>query len=160
GILASEVNPGTAMIGAPNIATTADLKSAPNCRIAAAAAGSTSYAAALIYQRELGLVNKCTVVRLATTGLQIQGTLPGAYQAAVTGISAWETMRPQGAHLLIDPLSETFLKTYGRSAYQAGLVWGAKDTLQSKSAALVPFIRGSFDAAQYIWTHTDKQVAA
>jgi hypothetical protein len=159
GIMATEVYPGAAFISAPNITSAADLRNAPNCRISAATIGSTAYAAALVYMRELGVANKCTLVQLPTTALQIQGTLAGAYQATVTGYSAWSTMQPAGAHLLIDPLSDTYAKTYGRSAYQAGLLWGLKDNLSTKSAALADFIRGTFDAAQYIWTHTDKQVA-
>jgi ABC-type nitrate/sulfonate/bicarbonate transport system substrate-binding protein len=159
GIMTSEVNPGAALSTASNITSLADLKNAPNCRWAVAASGSQAYWQALVYQRELGLVNKCTLVQLATTPLQIQGLVSGSYQAAVTGYTSIVPFVSQGIHILINPLSPSYLSTYGRSLYQAGLIWGLKDNLQSKSAAVVSYIRGSFDGAQYLWTHTDKQVA-
>jgi ABC-type nitrate/sulfonate/bicarbonate transport system substrate-binding protein len=159
GIMSSEVNPGAALSTAPGITSLADLKNATNCRWAVAAAGSQAYWQALVYQRELGLANKCTLVQLATTPLQIQGIVSGAYQAAVTGLTSVIPFVSQGVHILINPVSPSYLSTYGRDLYQAGLIWGLKDNLQSKSAAVVAYIRGSFDASQYLWTHNDKQVA-
>jgi hypothetical protein len=146
-------------VSAPDITSLAQLKSAPNCRIVTATIGSAAYYQALIFQRELGLVNKCSIVQLPTTALEVQGTLSGAYQAAVVAYASSIIMAPQGGHVLIDPLSPAYAKTYGRVAYQAGLTWGLKDAVQAKSAAIVDYIKGSLDGADYVWTHTDKQVA-
>jgi hypothetical protein len=159
GILATEINPGQSLISAPNIPTIAALQTASNCRIATSAVGSTAYWGALVFQRELGLAKKCTLVPLATTGLQVQGVVAGSYSATVVGASLWPNAEAGGAHQLIDPLSPSYLKTYGRTAYQAGLIWGLKDNVAAKSAAIISFIRGAFDGAEWFWTHNDEQTA-
>jgi ABC-type nitrate/sulfonate/bicarbonate transport system substrate-binding protein len=159
GILSTEINPGSALISSSDISSVAAMKTASNCRWATSAIGSTAYWSALIYQRELGVVNKCTLVPLATTGLQVQGVVAGAYQAAIVGMSVAYPALSQGAHLLIDPTSSTYQQTYGRTNYQAGLIWGLKDNVAAKKDAIISFIRGAFDGAEWCWTHNDRQVA-
>ena len=155
----NEYQPGIALVGAPNIKSIADLKQANNCRIAGPPPGSSTYSSALIYIRENTLKN-CTLVQTPTQAAQVNGTVAGAYQATVLGFSGAAQVVGAGGNWLIDPRTAAFTKTYGRSTFPSGMVFGLKSQLQSKPAAVVSFLRATIAADNYMNTHTNKHLVA
>jgi hypothetical protein len=155
----NEYQPGIALVGAPDITTLAQLRSAKNCRLATPPPGSSTYYAALIYVRENNLKN-CTIVQTPTQGAQVQGTVAGAYQATVLGYSGAVSVVQAGGHWLIDPTTAQFAKTYGRSTFAAGMVFGLKSGLQSKRPAVIGFLRATLAADNYINTHGNGQLVS
>lgn len=155
----NEYQPGIALVGAPNIKSIADLKQAHNCRIAGPPPGSSTYSSALIYIRENALKN-CTLVQTPTQAAQVNGTVAGAYQATVLGFSGAAQVVGAGGNWLIDPRTAAFTKTYGRSTFPSGMVFGLKSQLQSKPAAVVSFLRATIAADNYMNTHTNKHLVA
>ena len=155
----NEYQPGIALVGAPDIKTMADLKAAHNCRLAGPPAGSSTYLAALVYMRENSLKN-CTLVQTPSQAAQVQGTVAGAYQATVLGFSGAAQVVGAGGNWLIDPRTAAFAKTYGRSTFPSGIVFGLKSQLQSKPAAVVGFLRAVIAADNYINTHGNATVIA
>lgn len=155
----NEYQPGIALVGAPDIKSIAQLKQANNCRIAGPTPGSSTYYAARIYMREASLKN-CTLVETPTQAAQVNGTVAGAYQATVLGFSGAAQVVGAGGNWLIDPRTPQFTKTYGRSTFPAGILFGLKSQLQSKPAAVVGFLRATIAADNYINTHGNKQVVA
>jgi ABC-type nitrate/sulfonate/bicarbonate transport system substrate-binding protein len=155
----NEYQPGIALVGSPNIKTLAELKSANNCRIASPPPGSSTYFAALIYQRENNLKN-CTLVQTPTQAAQVNGTVSGAYQATVLGFSGAAQVVGAGGNWLIDPRTKRFEQTYGRSTFPAGIIFGLKSQLQGKPDAVVGFLRATMAANNYINTHGDAHLVS
>jgi ABC-type nitrate/sulfonate/bicarbonate transport system substrate-binding protein len=155
----NEYQPGIALVGAPDIKSIAQLKQASNCRIAAPPPGSTTYYAALIYVRENALKN-CTLVQTPTQAAQVTGTVAGAYQATVLGFSGAAQVVGAGGNWLIDPRTPQFTKTYGRSTFPSGVLFGLKSQLQSKPTVVVGFLRAVIAADNYINTHSNSQLVA
>jgi hypothetical protein len=155
----NEYQPGIALVGGPDITSLAQLKAFNNCRIASPTPGSSTYLAALIYVRENNLKN-CTLVQTPTQAAQVNGTVSGAYQATVLGYSGAVSVVQAGGHWLIDPTTAKFAKTYGRSTFAAGMVFGLKSGLQGKRTATVGFLRALMAANNYINTHGNAHIVA
>jgi hypothetical protein len=157
--LLNEYQPGIALVGGPDITSIAQLRGFNNCRIASPTPGSSTYLAALIYLRENALKN-CTLVQTPTQAAQVNGTVSGAYQATVSGYSGAVSVVQAGGHWLIDPTTEKFAKTYGRSTFAAGMVFGLKSGLQAKRDATIGFLRATMAANNYINTHGNAQIVS
>jgi NitT/TauT family transport system substrate-binding protein len=158
-VYGSSLWPGAALVGNPSITSLAQFRALPSCRVAVAAPGNQTYWQYLVFMRELGLGKKCTPVILTTATLQTQGVVSSAYDASVEGFSDATVAASQGAHILIDPSAPSYVKTWGRNAHLAGVVVGIQSVVKSNPAAIVAFVKGASDAMDYLWTHTDRQVA-
>jgi ABC-type nitrate/sulfonate/bicarbonate transport system substrate-binding protein len=153
----NEYQPGIALVGAPNIKSIAQLKQAEHCRIAGPPPGSSTYLSVQVYVHENSLKN-CTVVQTPTQAAQVQGTVAGSYQATVLGFSGAAQVVDAGGNWLIDPRTKQFERTYGRSTFPAGIVFGLKSQLQSKPNAVVGFLRTVIAADNYINTRGNKHL--
>jgi ABC-type nitrate/sulfonate/bicarbonate transport system substrate-binding protein len=158
-IWANEYYPGLAFVSSKEYPTVAALRTASPCRIAVFPA-SVSIWAGTLYKRTLGLKN-CETVPVGSATLQTQGIVAGSYQASPLGYTQAVQATSDGrANMLIDPTSEKFKATYGRSTYAVNGVWALNSTLVSKREGMIGFLRAYMGSADWIHTHTDIQVAA
>jgi ABC-type nitrate/sulfonate/bicarbonate transport system substrate-binding protein len=146
-------DPGSFLIGAPGITTIDQAKAlGDKCTILGGAAGSQGYGYAIIYRdfAPLGL-SKCKVESTPSTPTLLarmaagQATLASvSFSGAKLGVDAY------GAKILINPNLPGYRKKYQVASYMTGSIYGAKDNLQSKRAAVVKYLEAMDDASKLL----------
>jgi ABC-type nitrate/sulfonate/bicarbonate transport system substrate-binding protein len=149
---------GLALMGAPNVKTVAQAQKLTSCKMASAPPGSLTYAFAQIYAKKLGL--HCSAVGVTSVPLVASGVQAGTYQLGVDTLSPAVVASQSGAHLLIDPRSADYQKTYIPNPYLDEAVFGIGSHLAKIKPAVVKFIQAMQDVQTLLKNKTAGQLAA
>lgn len=150
---------GLSLVGAKGVTSLAQLKKMSNCRLGTTPAGTSAYYMSQIFVKQLGL--HCTIVSSTSVPTLTAGLASGSFTAisALYPTALTVVQAGQGS-LLVDSSTPAFAKKYLAHEFPQLITTSTTKVLTSKRASIVALLRGMNSAAQYIQTHTAKQVAA
>jgi NitT/TauT family transport system substrate-binding protein len=139
-IYASASTAGSALVTSPGIATLADLQHKAGCRLAAPAAGSQTYANAILLKSALNL--PCTVVTAPSTQVLASGVQSGQYDAGIVVYTTALQVVAGGGHMLVDPSQASYQAKYAPNPQVPGnAIFGISSVLSKNKEAVTRFLK-------------------
>lgn len=154
-IEANNADGGLALIGSPKIASIAQAKAKPNCRLGSPPKGTVAYSYALNFVKTLGLSN-CTIAEVASVASLSAATLSGQYDLQVGVYTDALKIESGGGHILEDPSTPQFAKTFqGGGHFPNVVTFGVADHMAAIKPAIEKFLRAEVKAHEALATQSD-----
>jgi ABC-type nitrate/sulfonate/bicarbonate transport system substrate-binding protein len=157
-VLVTERQPGFALVGGKGVTSLDQLKGKSSCRYGVPQQGTSGYGVSATLRQKLGL--KCEMVITPDPSTMVASLASGTMDAGVLLASNADTAKGRGATVLIDPRAQADRDTYFSAETPTASVFGVTETVKSKRAGVVAFIRSMNQACEYIDGHSDDEVVA
>lgn len=157
-VLITERQPGFALVGGKGTTSLDQLKGKSSCRYGVPQQGTSGYGVSATLKQSLGL--KCEMVITPDPATMVASLASGQMDAGVLLASNADQAKTRGASILIDPRTQADRDKYFTAETPTASVFGVTDTVRSKKAGVVGFIKAMNKACEYIDSHSDDEVVA